>query len=461
MADQQQPLNFEPWPKQKEIFYAFEDATTTECLFGGSINCGKTYILCAFIIQMCLKYPGIRWGLGRTDITNLKKTTLDIGFWKVCRDWGIIRGTDSEALRRRECHVIMKDNKNEIEFINGSKVILLDLFQYPSDPSMTSLSGHGLTGACIDEAGECKKEVKDKLFERIGRWMNKEYKIKPFLLMSCNPTKNFCYDEFYKPWKEGTLPPNKKYVFTTMLDVPEEFDDIHEYKERQREVKTDADYQRMVLGNWDYEDYSDALISRVNIDKMFTTLPTTGGTRYISADIALEGSDKLVYCVWDGLTLLRVHAIDKCDAKEALRQLQELMKIFQVDERNVCYDFDGLGQFIKGWLPNARPINNNAKALLNENYENLKTQMYFKLATLINEGKICVLDKNYKEQIIRELEQVRKKETADGRKVGIISKAEMKRGLGGKSPDFADALAYRMLFEIKSVYSGKYYYKIA
>ena len=374
--------------------------------------------------------------------------------WLVCRDWGIVRGSDFNT-----AHVVLREQKNEIEFANGSKIILLDLFYYPSDRDMVTLSGQQLTGAAIDEAGECAVEIKNKLLERIGRWKNKEYNIKPFLLMTANPSKNFLYTEFYKPYHEGTLPTFRKFIFTTMEDVQTE--EIKAYRERLRQSMTDREYARQVLGSWDYEDFSDALITRDKIDQMWKTPPSTGGTRYISADIALEGSDKLVYCVWDGLTLLRVHAIDKCDAKEALRQLQELMKIFQVDERNVCYDFDGLGQFIKGWLPNARPINNNAKALLNENYENLKTQMYFKLATLINEGKICILDKTFKEQIIRELEQVRKKETADGRKVGIISKAEMKRGLGGKSPDFADALAYRCYFEIKSVFSGKYYYKIA
>lgn len=301
---QQAPIQFIPWPKQQEIFRAFLDDETDEILFGGSVNCGKTYALCAFLLYVCDNFPGTRWGLGRTDITNLKRTTLD-KFWMVCNDFGIVRGTSFET-----ADLIFREHKNEIEFKNGSKIILLDLYYYPSDPTCVQISGLDLTGACIDEANELNVKVRDKISERIGRWKNKEYGIKAFLFMCCNPGKNFLYKEYYEASKKGTLPKTKKYIFTTMLDVPSDYDDIHAYKNRLALTMTESDYQRQVLGNWEYDDHSDALISYKNILLLWDREPSTG-TRYISADIALEGSDRLVFMVWEGLTLLRVVVLEK------------------------------------------------------------------------------------------------------------------------------------------------------
>ncbi len=122
---EQAPLQFIPWPRQQEVFKAFLDDETNECLFGGSVNCGKTYILCVFLIYVCQNYPGTRWGLGRKDLANLKKTTLN-KFWEVCDDLGYIRGKDFNT-----AHIIYREHKNEIEFGNGSKILLLDLYYYP------------------------------------------------------------------------------------------------------------------------------------------------------------------------------------------------------------------------------------------------------------------------------------------------------------------------------------------
>ena len=100
---------------------------------------------------------------------------------------------------------------------------------------------------------------------------------------------------------------------------------------------------------------------------------------------------------------------------------------------------------------------NNARAIKAENYQNLKTQCYYKLADLINKGQIGVTcqDVNIKNYIMEELEQVRAKDMDKDNKLQIIPKDTIKAILG-RSPDYADALAMRMYYEIDSNF-GKYY----
>jgi hypothetical protein len=100
---------------------------------------------------------------------------------------------------------------------------------------------------------------------------------------------------------------------------------------------------------------------------------------------------------------------------------------------------------------------NNSKPLKKENYQNLKTQCYYKLADLVNKAQIGIEcnDITVKNQIIEELEQVRTKDADKDNKLQIIPKDTIK-DIIGRSPDYADALAMRMYYEIDSNY-GRYY----
>lgn len=440
-------VQFRPSEKQHEVFKAFWDDETTEVLYGGALSGGKSYGLCAFLVYVCLTYPGTTWLLGRSELKNLKATTM-VSFWEVCEDWKL----------KRDSHYTYNEVKGEIEFSNKSKVVLRDLSYMPSDPDCISLNGLLLTGACIDEAGELNKKVKDVILSRVGRWKNDKYGLKPFLLMTCNPTKNFLYEEFYKPSKEGKLLKRRKFIVAKVDDNPFK---QKGYKEHISTIYTGRDYQQKVLGNWEYEDHPDNLISYENIINMWGREPQRTGKKYISADVAFR-ADRLVFMVWDGLVVERIVALEKGDvnknAKAAEELLRELMRVHKVEERHVVFDADGVGLYLCGYFPSAKPVNNISRPLLGQSFDMLKSQLYFKLAEYINEGKLSFATDAYKQEIIQELEQVRKKDSIE-KKLGVVSKDEVKRILG-RSPDFSDAMSFRMLFELVRVNNGKYFYHI-
>lgn len=425
-------INFTPSVKQDLIFNYFNDNITTEVLYGGAAAGGKSYGSCAFMIIKCLQHPNIRIGLARNELTTLKKTTI-VSLFEVMNDWGL--NVDE--------HYKYNSTTGEITFTNGSKIVLLELRYLPSDPNYTRLGGQLLTMAIIDEAGEVDIKGKQILQSRLGRWMNNELKLKPFLLMTCNPSKNFLYKDFYMPYEENTLPPHKKFISALIIDNPF----ITEvYVNNLQNTLSLHDRQRLIEGNWNYENNPDDLMDYETILNIFVNnyTPNEKGKKYISADIAFT-SDNAVIMVWDDLTLIEtiVNPTDKIE-----NVILNKAKEYNVAPSNISWDSDGVGKYLMTYLKNGKGIVNNAKALLDENYINLKTQLYFKLAEVINNNQLKIVNSQYQDKIMEELQQVKHKPTDRVGKIEMVSKGEVKRNLG-RSPDFSDAMAYRMIFELK------------
>ena len=425
-------INFTPSLKQDLIFDYFDDEETTEILYGGAAAGGKSYGACAFTIIKCLQYPNIRVGLARNELTTLKKTTI-VSLMEVLSDWNL--NTDE--------HYKYNSTTGEITFMNGSKIVCLELRYLPSDPNYTRLGGQLLTFAIIDEAGEVDEKGKQILQSRLGRWMNGDLGIKPLLLMTCNPSKNFLYRDFYQPSKDNLLPTHRKFIQSLVLDNP--FINTLYVDNLQKSLSM-QDRERLINGNWDYENSPDALMTFDTILNIFIDdyTPDEKGKRYISADIAFT-SDKAVIMVWDDLTLIDIIVNPDGKIEEVIK---EKAKEYKVSPQNISYDSDGVGKYLMNYLKSAKPIVNNARALREENYENLKTQLYFKMAETINNGSLKILNTKYQSIIIDELQQVKYKPSERVGKIAMISKGEVKRVLG-HSPDFSDAMAYRMIFEIK------------
>ena len=425
-------INFTPSVKQDLIFTYFEDDETTELLYGGAASGGKSYGMCGFMVIKCLQHPNIRVGLARNELTTLKKTTV-VSLFEVLADWGLI--TDK--------HYKYNSTTGEITFNNGSKIVLLELKYIPSDPNYTRLGGQLLTFGCIDEAGEVDEKGKQIFQSRLGRWMNTDYDIKPFLLMTCNPSKNFLYRDFYLPSQDNTLPPHKKFISALITDNPYISD---EYAKNLQNTLSPIDKQRLIYGNWEYDSDPNSLMEYETILGIFVNKKPDNEKpkRYISADIAFT-SDNAVIMIWEDLTLVQIIVNPEDKIEDVIRQKA---KEYGIPPSNICWDSDGVGKYLDGYLRGGKPIVNNAKPIDGENYQNLKTQLYFKLAEVINQGKLKVLKSQYDENIIEELQEVKHQPTDKVGKIQMVDKGTVKRTLG-RSPDFSDALAYRMIFELR------------
>jgi len=432
-------INPEFTPKQKECLKYLLDNKTKEVLFGGAAGGGKSWVGCSYLITMCLTYPKTRYLMGRSKLDALKKTTLNT-FFEVCTEWNL------KAIK----DYTFNGSSNVITFYNGSEIILKDLFLYPSDRNFDSLGSLEITGAFIDEANQITEKAKNVVASRL-RYKLDENGLIPKMLMTCNPAKNWVYSEYYRPAQDNTIKPYRKFIQSLVVDN----NYISKHYETQLSQLDELSKQRLLFGNWEYDATDDSLIDYNSIMGMFSQKGITG-EKYISCDVARFGSDKTVIMLWEGLHLTYVRTILKSAVNDVVDEIKKLQQENQVALRNIIVDEDGVGGGVKDYL-RCQGFTNNARALKGENYQNLKTQCYYKLADEINKGQIGIScsDVNTKNTITEELEQVRMKDADKDNKLQIIPKDTVKAILG-RSPDYADALAMRMYYEIdKNV--GRYY----
>ncbi len=432
-------INFEFTKTQAQAISYLLDKSTTEVLFGGAAGGGKSWVGCAWLLLQCMKYPNTRYLMGRSKLDSLKKTTLNT-FFEVCKTYGLKSGL----------HYNFNGGSNIITFVNGAEILLKDLFLYPSDKNFDNLGSLELTGAFIDECNQITEKAKNIVASRM-RYKLDEYNLIPKLLMTCNPAKNWVYTQYYRPAKEGKQKPYRKFIQSLVDD--NEY--ISKYYKTQLQTLDELSKQRLLFGNWEYDATKDSLIEYDAILNLFSQKGIEG-QKYISCDVARFGSDKTVIMYWEGLYIKKIRTLLKSAINDVVDEVRQLQQDNQVPLRNIIIDEDGVGGGAKDFL-RCQGFVNNSRALKGENYQNLKTQCYYKLADLINKGQIGIEcnDITVKNNIIEELEQVRTKDADKDNKLQMIPKDTVK-AIIGRSPDYSDALAMRMFYEIDSNF-GKYY----
>ncbi len=432
-------INAEFTSTQKQCLKYLFDKQTKEVLFGGAAGGGKSWVGVSYLILMCLTYPQTRYLMGRSKLDALKKTTLNT-FFEVCSAWNI----------KADEHYNFNGSTNIITFYNKSEIILKDLFLYPSDRNFDSLGSLEITAAFIDEANQITEKAKNIVASRL-RYKLDENNLIPKLLMTCNPAKNWVYTDYYRAYHEGNIKPYRKFIQSLVGDNTY----ISKHYEKQLFELDELTKQRLLYGNWDYDLSKDSLIDYSAILSLFNQ-QGIAGEKYISCDVARFGDDKTVILLWNGLQVIYVRTILKSSVKEVVDEIKKLQQENQVPLRNIIVDSDGVGGGVTDYL-RSQSFQANARPLKKENYQNLKTQCYYKLAELINTSQIGIKcsDVNVKNYIIEELEQVRTKDADKDNKLQILPKDTIKAILG-RSPDYADALAMRCYYEIDKNY-GKYF----
>jgi len=414
--------------KQRQAVYYLKDKTTTELLFGGGAGGGKTALGCLWLMEMCTNYPGTRWLMGRAKLKTLKETTLNTFF-------------ELSSILKISDEFNYNSHSGTIIFNNASEILLKDLFLYPSDPEFDSLGSLEITGAFIDEANQITSKAKNIVKSRI-RYKLKEYDLTPKLLLTCNPSKNWVYNEFYKPDKIGTLPTYRKFIQSLLTDNKY----ISEHYATNLMTLDDNSKQRLLHGNWDYDNDPTTLITQESISNLYSNDYVTEGNKYIIADIARYGSDKAIVTVWDGLILTDKIVLPISSTVEIQNAINALRVKHKVQLSRVLCDEDGVGGGVVDSL-HCKGFKNGGKPK-NKAYYNNKTECGYKLAEMISNIWIkCELQENEIEAINQELGQLKTYDIDKDGKLRILPKDKIKDNIG-RSPDWLDCFIMRMWFEI-------------
>lgn len=227
---------------------------------------------------------------------------------------------------------------------------------------------------------------------------------------------------------------------------------------------TESERAQLLDGRWiNLDNDSARLYTNSAIADLFTNtfVPKTG-KRYITADIAFEGSDKFVIAIWDDWVLVELRVFEKSLGNEVLNEIQRAAKDWSVPIRNIMFDSGGVGGFLKGFLRTAYPFVGGGSPIKEQTvpkihgkqpteqpqYLNLRSQAYFLLRDKIeNCGIFADVPKEYQVLIEQELKAIKKPESTTDGKLRIISKDLIKQAIG-RSPDFADVISMRTIFDL-------------
>jgi hypothetical protein len=427
---------FRPNRKQEQALKYLNDSVTTELGYGGGAGGGKSVIGCFFLIQQCLAYPGTAWGMCRNELVNLRRTTL-VTFHTLCQEFGLIPNV----------HFTHNQQTNVIHWSNGSDIFLLDLAYKPSDPLYTRLGSLELTGAFIDESAEVNSKAVDIVATRCGRRLNDKYNLTPKVLETFNPDKGHVYSRYYQPWKKGTLPAHRQFIKALATDNPR----LPESYLTQLRNADQITKERLLFGNFEYDDDPTALMSYDAIQDLFTNVGEEG-LPALSIDVARFGADRTVFNVWDGLISKKIIIQKGIDTQVVANKAKELEQEYRVPRSRTVVDSDGVGGGVadalkgcKHFVANATPLNPKS----GESYANLKAQCGYMLAEKVMEREMAVhgASQEVRDDLAQELEQVKAKDPDKDNRKRLVSKDEVKERIN-RSPDIADTFLMRMMLEL-------------
>lgn len=229
---------------------------------------------------------------------------------------------------------------------------------------------------------------------------------------------------------------------------------------------------RDLQGNWNYKAMGDDMIKLEDMEAFFDNAHQRGDNLLrASADVALEGGDNFVMWLWEGRHIKDLF-ICRMDSRTLISVIEEKLGEWGVQQSNFTYDMQGLGQFLKGFFPDAVPFNNQASPIARSFkeekgikflYKDLKSQCAWLFYDAIRNREISIdkrlLDLKFsgngfenvplKQILLKERKSIRGDSDYSDRGFKILPKKKAKK-IVGHSPDTVEALYYIFVFFIKS-----------
>jgi len=142
---------------QLKAIKLFFDNKTEDMLFGGWARWGKSEVI-GILLAICIAaLPWSAWLLSRTQLADLKATTLAT-FHSVIKRLGFWEDSYRDRIR----------DERHIEFINGSKLFVIQTNLEPSDPEFDRVGSYGYTWVFLDEAQQMANKLREVLSGRLS-----------------------------------------------------------------------------------------------------------------------------------------------------------------------------------------------------------------------------------------------------------------------------------------------------
>lgn len=457
--------------KQMIGFELFQRPEVSLICYGGGAGSAKSSLVCFIAIYFCVQYPGIKFGMFRRTMTNMKRTLYPT-LKETLDRFGMIPEVDYKD------RII---SGGFLDFKNDSRIEFADLDYRPSDPQFSALGGREYTFAAIDEAGEVVEAGFDVVRSRIGRCKNKEYGLPPKIILTCNPSSNFIRDRFYRPFEHSNDPHKAQgyalwpdgvyYDYKTGLEKPSyacflqstaydnPFLDPNYIQNLQR--LPEGERKRLLGGDWNFDSADNSLFPIELVTKATTyEMPEQEYIekpsqiwgrppekvpmfkKFIGVDVADKGKDRTVVTLIDNNVVVAQETLNiNINSESPVSRLYaDALTDFATrhgftpnQSKNIWIEENGVGAGIrdmmrmKNWAIHAYTAT--AKA---------RSQHYWDLHQDMDEGKVKLYSElSGMSELTREL-GVHTYEFVD--QVPKVCKKEEIKAQLGRSPDLADSL---------------------
>lgn len=435
-------------PRQVEALALLRAESTDELLYGGAAGGGKTWIGCFWLWFMCRKYPRTRYVVARRHLKDIVNSTIP-SFFKVVT---VAEGAGRLDYKPERYWLYNSRSETITHARNGAQIVLVDTEYKPQDPLFDRYGGGEYTAGWCEEVQETSRKAYSALRTRIGRHLNSELGVHPVMLSTCNPSKGWIYTDFYRPYKDGKLPPGRHFLPATIDDNPYL---TEEYRAILHNIGDPQMRARLLSGSWEFEDEDNQLLParllanalsaqasgqevRMGIDVALggpradsTTIATMRGTELISLEQIMASDytgDPSLFDSW--LTGLLAERIREAGAlgPNAVRLDYSgiganLWQLLRAQHGLLVYPFKGGAPAIPRV---GRPIK----------YANIRAQAWWELKEKAR-LKALKLPAVYDEELWQELTAARYNVRAD---VITLEDKHLLRARLGRSPDKADAL---------------------
>jgi hypothetical protein len=226
-------------------------------------------------------------------------------------------------------------------------------------------------------------------------------------------------------------------------------------------------YRQEILA--EYVENQGALFKFEALVDVFSNTIIKENAKYLTIDVAEDGSDKIIFSFWEGLEEYRRESFDRLNTESIISKTREYAAQDRIPYSHIAVDAIGVGTGVAtsslldgiiGFKSSYAPIKTDLdptrvpnagylpKApILTSDYANLRSQCVFVLADLVNNHKIASrVSGQAKERVIEELSVYQDVSKGDGKRMPT-KKEDVKEAIG-RSPDDSDTWIMRMYFHV-------------